>query len=186
MTYLYHCLLPPDDRGIGEVVQTHLVRTCVIARRLVLNIVQTSYQEICQQCDDLIVLFEPDSKCCKECLELANSCEGCGASLCEDCDNLECQACEEKQQCSDVCQKCIRECVYCTRDYCPEHLISVLAQITPCKECGKEPCLDKEHPKGFYEYVLSCIECRIDETEEARKRKRFFAPVRIQKKRKLD
>lgn len=149
---------------------------------------EVEHQDICEQCDEPMALFEPDSKCCekkicKRCLEFANSCENCGALLCEDCDNLECQACEEKNQCSNVCQKCIRECVYCIRDYCPAHLISTLAQMAPCKECGKEPCLDKKHPKESYEFVLSCVECRVDETEEARKRKRFFAPVRIEKKR---
>lgn len=146
-------------------------------------------EQTCDQCKESVKLFEPDSKCCdkkicKDCLDCCSTCESCEASLCNDCDQLACQACEEKDDQSALCKKCSRECAYCTRDFCPQHLISTLVQMDACKTCSKQPCLDKTHPKESYNFVLCCIECSVEETQEAKKRKRFFAQVNLKKSKK--
>ena len=147
--------------------------------------------DTCNQCDDPIKFFSPDSKCCdqkicKDCLEFSDTCENCEASLCENCSSLTCQACSEDGEHAYMCRKCCRSCVYCNRDYCSNHLLMEVVQMQPCKTCSKQPCLDKSHPKESYNYVLACMECRLEETKKARKRKRFFASVLIKKSKQED
>lgn len=143
--------------------------------------------EKCYQCKEAV--DEPDKKCCdkkicSDCLDYSSTCEFCEASRCNDCEQLECQACEEQDKQSEICSKCSHDCAYCNRDFCPQHIISTLVQMAPCKTCNKYTCLDKTHPKESYNYVLCCIECLVEETQEARKRKRFFAQVQLKKSKK--
>lgn len=140
---------------------------------------------VCNKCKKRIDPDMAQSKCCDnymcaECGQSSDSaCETCGAALCDECGALECPTCDSAEPYSSkVCLNCIRDCFYCRHDYCPNHLYMGLVQMAPCTQCGKQPCLDKTHPKETYGQVLQCTDCMSDATEKAKKHKQHFTPSR--------